>query len=178
MTYIKLNIDQYYLFSDIYLDSAWRYGWMAYIINSTSTWTSKGGGFLYLVNLCGFMAFNTNFYSFICQANLLVIDEKYPHIVYVQGEKVGDEIHNDASSVNGDQAIDLEGIFFFLFFLIFFNFVKYCFLVILYFLVVGHDDIYYMLGRGVLHVGLLFFRLDICCSDWLLVGLSSSRTFR
>ncbi|KAF7838064.1 putative lipase spac4a8.10 [Senna tora] len=41
------------------------------------------------------------------KSNLLVIDEKYPHIVYIEGG-TADDIGNKASSVIGDQAIDLE----------------------------------------------------------------------
>ncbi|XP_027332915.1 uncharacterized protein LOC113847813 isoform X2 [Abrus precatorius] len=41
------------------------------------------------------------------KSNLLVIDEKYPHIVYVEGEAAND-IRNKASSNIGGQIIDLE----------------------------------------------------------------------
>ncbi|KAK4265454.1 hypothetical protein QN277_026506 [Acacia crassicarpa] len=43
------------------------------------------------------------------KANLLVVDEKYPHIVYIEGETVKDNLNpNKASSPIGDQSIDLE----------------------------------------------------------------------
>ncbi|RYR19867.1 hypothetical protein Ahy_B03g064765 isoform B [Arachis hypogaea] len=41
------------------------------------------------------------------KSNLLVIDEKYPHIVYVEGENANDS-RNKASSYVGAQAVDLE----------------------------------------------------------------------
>ncbi|XP_057750682.1 uncharacterized protein LOC130969109 isoform X2 [Arachis stenosperma] len=41
------------------------------------------------------------------KSNLLVIDEKYPHIVYVEGENANDG-RNKASSYVGAQAVDLE----------------------------------------------------------------------
>ncbi|RDX81690.1 hypothetical protein CR513_37590, partial [Mucuna pruriens] len=41
------------------------------------------------------------------KSNLLVIDGRYPHIVYVEGE-TADGIHNKASSNIGGQIIDLE----------------------------------------------------------------------
>lgn len=41
------------------------------------------------------------------KSNLLVIDERYPHIVYVEGE-TADDIHNKTSSNIGAQVIDLE----------------------------------------------------------------------
>ncbi|KAK7304159.1 hypothetical protein RJT34_15242 [Clitoria ternatea] len=41
------------------------------------------------------------------KSNLLVIDEKYPHIVYVEGETLND-MRNKASSHAGGQIIDLE----------------------------------------------------------------------
>lgn len=41
------------------------------------------------------------------KSNLLVIDERYPHIVYVEGE-TADDIHNKTSSNIGGQIIDLE----------------------------------------------------------------------
>ncbi|KAI9125852.1 hypothetical protein K1719_003270 [Acacia pycnantha] len=43
------------------------------------------------------------------KANLLVVDEKYPHIVYIEGETIKDNLNpNKASSAIGDQSIDLE----------------------------------------------------------------------
>ncbi|KAL6191618.1 hypothetical protein ACLB2K_038008 [Fragaria x ananassa] len=41
------------------------------------------------------------------KSNLLVIDEKYPHIVHVKQETF-DDVHNNASSAAEDQNIDLE----------------------------------------------------------------------
>ncbi|MED6148272.1 hypothetical protein PIB30_051577 [Stylosanthes scabra] len=41
------------------------------------------------------------------KSNLLVIDEKYPHIVYVEGENA-DDSHNKVSPYVGAQAVDLE----------------------------------------------------------------------
>ncbi|KAK7281594.1 hypothetical protein RIF29_09719 [Crotalaria pallida] len=41
------------------------------------------------------------------KSNLLVIDEKYPHIVYIEGE-TSDGIHNKAYSNVGSQTVDLE----------------------------------------------------------------------
>ncbi|MED6170268.1 hypothetical protein PIB30_029127 [Stylosanthes scabra] len=41
------------------------------------------------------------------KSNLLVIDEKYPHIVYVEGENA-DDGYNKASPYVGAQAVDLE----------------------------------------------------------------------
>lgn len=49
------------------------------------------------------------FIHFHLQSNLLVIDEKYPHIVHVKQETF-DDVHNNASSAAEDQNIDLEGL--------------------------------------------------------------------
>ncbi|XAR51197.1 hypothetical protein NMG60_11005754 [Bertholletia excelsa] len=41
------------------------------------------------------------------KSNLLVKDEKYPHIVYIERESA-ESIHNKASAINGKQTVDLE----------------------------------------------------------------------
>jgi hypothetical protein len=51
----------------------------------------------------------TFFLFFYFQSNLLVIDEKYPHIVYVEQETM-DDIHRKESLVVGGQTMDLEGL--------------------------------------------------------------------
>lgn len=43
------------------------------------------------------------------QSNLLVIDEKYPHIVYVERES-SDDTSNKATAAFGDPNMDLEGL--------------------------------------------------------------------
>lgn len=52
--------------------------------------------------------FIVTFLFFYFQSNL-VIDEKYPHIVYVEQETM-DDIHRKESSVVGGQTMDLEGL--------------------------------------------------------------------
>lgn len=50
-----------------------------------------------------------NSFHFRLQSNLLVTDDKYPHIVHVKRETFED-IHNNASSTAESQKIDLEGL--------------------------------------------------------------------
>lgn len=45
----------------------------------------------------------------LCQSNLPVIDEKYPHIVCIEGEN--DDDIGQKASIYGGQTIDLEGSF-------------------------------------------------------------------
>jgi hypothetical protein len=71
---------------------------------------------LFLLKVSLYILYNTkhliqtlNFVFAFLQSNLLVSDERYPHIVYVAQETM-DDIRNKASLVAGDQTIDLEGL--------------------------------------------------------------------